>query len=437
MYPVPDQETEMILKSSPGLSPWYQGVGITGPVRGMATLGENIYAAIGENVYRISPVGVATLLGALQTKTGPVQIEVGRLQIAFCDAAKLYVYTMASQVFARVTALWFNPGTITFLDNYLVASTYGSDQWGISGINDFTAWNALQFATAEARPDKVLSVIADHRELMLLGEKTIEPWNNTGAADFTFSRISGSIMETGCGAAYSTARGDESFFWISDQGLVMRAAGYQPQIISTRYLERRIKNYERFDDAIGWCQIWNGHTWYVITFPTANETWIFDSATKLWHRRASFYKNGRYRGQCYTMANGKHFVGDYENPIIYELSDSVFADGAEELRRSVQSTTVEEEGAFIPHRELRLIFDMGRGLESGQGVDPLVTVRYSDDGGMKWSNDRQIPIGKIGEHERRATLFRLGASRQRIYETVLTDPVTEIIHGCYLNPKGA
>lgn len=321
------------------------------------------------------------------------------------------------------------------MDNYLIASQVDTDQWAICGVNDFTSWDALDFTTAESKPDKVLRILTDHREVFLFGTESTEVWANTGATDFPFERIQGAVMEVGIGAAASAAKGDNQVFWLDNLGMVRRAEQYTPQIISTAYLNRHIASFSTYADAIGWTQAWKGHTFYYLTFPTANETWIYDAATQLWHQRTSYVGEGRYRGNCYCRAYGKDLIGDYQYGTIYELSDTVYADNGQPMRRVVQSTTIESNGRLIPHREFLVELESGVGLVTGQGSDPMMMMRFSDTNGKEWSNEQWCTIGKIGEYNARCRFTRLGRARHRIYEIAYTDPTMEIIYAAHLNPK--
>lgn len=436
LYPVPDQEHGTILRSSPGLIPWHKSSPTNMPVRGLILWDDVLYAAIGNSLYSINTNAVGTLIGNFDSSEGTVLMEAGRNNLAVFAGYKIYVYTPSTGVFGIPSALWFAPSSIASIDNYLIASTRGSDQWAITGTNDFTSWDALDFATAEARPDKMLRVLADHREVFLFGEETVEPWENTGASDFTFGRIQGAMMEVGIGAPYSAAKGDNMVFWLDNFGMVRRAAQYTPQIISTHYLNRRIAGFTSYSDAIGWTQTWRGHTFYYLTFPTANETWVYDAATQIWHQRASYPDQGRYRGQCYCYAYGKHLVGDYANGIIYELSASEYEDNSEAMRRVVQSNSIEQDGKLLPHREFLVELEQGVGIATGQGEDPMLIMRFSDTNGKEWSNERWVSMGKIGEYKARCRYLRIGRSRHRIYEIALTDPVTETIYAAHINPSG-
>jgi hypothetical protein len=92
------------------------------------------------------------------------------------------------------------------------------------------------------------------------------------------------------------------------------------------------------------------------------------------------------------------------------------------LRRTAQHT-------------LQLDCESGVGLNLGQGSDPQVMLRFSDDGGHTWSNEHWKSMGKIGEYYKRVMWRRLGMTtklRDRVYEVSGTDPVKIAIMGAEL-----
>jgi len=75
------------------------------------------------------------------------------------------------------------------------------------------------------------------------------------------------------------------------------------------------------------------------------------------------------------------------------------------------------------------------GLNSGQGSDPEVMLRWSDDGGHTWSYEHWKKMGKIGQYGYRTLWRRLGMTtqiRDRVYEVSGTDPVRLYIMGAEL-----
>ncbi|AXI01429.1 hypothetical protein [Aquirhabdus parva] len=54
-------------------------------------------------------------------------------------------------------------------------------------------------------------------------------------------------------------------------------------------------------------------------------------------------------------------------------------------------------------------------------------VTWSDDHGNTWSNNRLLPLGKVGEYRKRVETRRMGSGRDRVYRVRCTDPVNIVI----------
>ena len=74
-------------------------------------------------------------------------------------------------------------------------------------------------------------------------------------------------------------------------------------------------------------------------------------------------------------------------------------------------------------RWLELIAETGVGLSSGQGSDPQVCLRVSDDLGRTWSNEKWRSLGAQGAYRTRVRWNRLGQARDRVFELSGSDPV--------------
>ena len=84
---------------------------------------------------------------------------------------------------------------------------------------------------------------------------------------------------------------------------------------------------------------------------------------------------------------------------------------------------------------LQLDCEAGVGLTTGQGSDPQVLLRWSDDGGHTWSNYHSRTMGQLGQYGQRVIWRRLGMTeklRDRVYEVTGTDPVKVVIMGAEL-----
>jgi hypothetical protein len=136
----------------------------------------------------------------------------------------------------------------------------------------------------------------------------------------------------GCIAAFSVAKLDNGIFWLGadarGRGIVYRANGYTAQRVSTHAVEWQIQQYGNLSDAIAYTYQQDGHSFYVLIFPSANTTWVFDVSTNLWHERAAFINGSftRHRSNCQMSFNNEIVVGDHELGNIYAFDLEVFSD---------------------------------------------------------------------------------------------------------------
>ena len=438
------------LQRAPGLN-FLQSIG-AGPIRGLwahQTNGSDFYVASGNEFYKVDGLTATPTLLGLITGTGPVSIADNGTQLFIACNPDGFIYNEATNVFAPITDPDF-PGAVTvaYLDGYFVFNEPNSQKIWTTQLLDGTSIDPLDFASAEGSPDGVVAVFTDHRELWVFGTDTTEVWYDAGQVDFPLTRIQGAFNELGCAAPYSIAKMDNQIYWLGQdargQGVVYRAAGYIGQRISTHAIEWQIQQYGNMTDATGYTYQQDGHSFYVLNFPSANTTWVFDVATGAWHERASF-ANGQFsRHRADNMCNfgGNIIVGDYENGNIYTFDLDLYSDNGEPqkwLRSWRALPTGQNNLSRTVQHGLQLDCETGVGLNDGQGNDPQVMLRWSDDGGHTWSNEHWKSMGKIGRSGYRTIWRRLGATmkiRDRVYEVSGTDPVRIYVMGAELLLSG-
>ena len=309
-----------------------------GPIRGMWKFGDYLYVASGGKLYRADGNFAVTELGLING-SGPVSMSDNGTQLFVACNPDAFIYNVSTGVFAQITDADF-PGAVTvgYLDGYFVFNEPDSQRFWVTSLNDGTAVDPLDFASAEGNPDNIVSLMVDHREVWLFGNNTIEVWYNAGAADFPLERIQGAFMETGCLAPYSVAKLDNSVFWLGSDargnGIVYRNNGYNAQRISTHAVEWQIQQYGVLNDAVGYSYQQDGHSFYVLTFPTAQATWVFDVATGAWHERAAWdgVQFRRHRSNCQANFAGQVLVGDWENGNVYAFDMTWHKDFVSEQR---------------------------------------------------------------------------------------------------------
>jgi hypothetical protein len=360
-----------------------------------------------------------------------------------------YIYNNTTNVFSLIADPDF-PGAVTvaYLDGYFVFNEPNSQKVWVTSILDGLSVDPLDFASAEGSPDLLTSLVVSNREVWLLGTNSIEVWYDAGTPDFPLARIQGASNEIGCAAPYSVAKADNSVFWLGSdtrgRGVIYRSNGYTGIRASNHSVEWQIQSYGNISDAVAYTYQQDGHTFYVINFPSAGKTWVYDITTQSWHERAG-WSNGdfvRHRSNCQMSFNNEIIVGDFENGNIYAFDMDVYTDNGA-IQKWLRSWRALPSGTNNLKRtaqhSLQLNCETGVGLNLGQGSDPEVMMRWSDDGGHTYSSEHWTKMGRIGAFGYRAFWRRLGMTlklRDRVYEVSGTDPVKIAIVGAELIVDG-
>jgi hypothetical protein len=309
----------------------------SGPIRGLWEHANSMYVVSGNTFYRVTSGYVVTALGAVAGSNLVTMADNGT-QIFIAADPYGYIYNTSTGVFGQIIDPDF-PGAsvVDYLDGYFVFIEPNSQRIWVTALLDGTSIDPLDFASAEGDPDNIVSMIVDHREVWLFGNNSTEVWYNAGLTDFPLVRIQGAFNELGCAARYSVAKMNNQVYWLGKdprgQGIVYVANGYQGQRVSTHAVEWQIQQYGAMSDAIGYTYQQDGHSFYVLVFPSAGKTWVYDAATGAWHERAGWDNNWtQYRGQAQVFFNNENLLGDYENGRIYAVDQDTYAYNGETQR---------------------------------------------------------------------------------------------------------
>jgi hypothetical protein len=420
----------------------------SGPIRGVWTYGGLLFVVSGTEFYRVNSSYTATKVGNIAGGTSVSMIDNGTQLFIACNGPS-FIYNLNTGVLVEITDTDFpGAGTVGFIDGYFVFNEPNSQRIWTTALLEGTSIDALDFASAEGSPDNVVAVIVDHREVWVFGTQTVEVWYNAGGESFPLARMQGAFNEIGCVAPYSIAKMDNGLFWLGSDargtGIVYRANGYKGDRISDHGMEWQIQRYDDLSDAIGYTYQQDGHSFYVLVFPSANATWVYDVATRSWHERAGWEAGRfiRHRGNCQAFFNEETVIGDFENGNLYAFDLEVYSDDGD-IQRWLRSWRALPTGTNNLNRttqhSLQIDMEAGVGVLSGQGEDPEILLRWSDDGGHRWDGSQRSKIGKMGEYGTEVTFRRLGMTdklRDRVYEISGTDPVKIAIMGAELRLSG-
>lgn len=416
--------------------------------RGSHSAGGYLWTVYGNTVYRLDSAYSATSVGVLPNSTGAVELQDNGTSLIVAHQHGWHAVTLADSAFASVADAP-TMSDVSFIDNYLVgANADGTYQW--ANLNSTTI-DALNFASAEGSPDRIIRTLADHRELWLFGTQSVEVAVVTSDPDLPFTRTS--YIEQGILAPKSAAKEDNSVFWLGandkGKGVVFVAEGYIPRRISTFAIEQAIATYASPELATAYTYQQDGHHFYVLCF--AEATWVYDINTQLWHQRA--YRSPasglleRHRGQAHAFYRGLHLVGDHTDGRLYALDLKTLTDDGDPIYRERTWHQSDAENRWITFHRGELIADMGVGTDGGHfaedfpletedgedmdteggepvlleesigisdpDADPMVWLSWSNNGGRTWSSEYARSVGRIGEFNKRAIWRRMGRARTR------------------------
>lgn len=398
-----------------------------GPIRGGYVIRGVLYVVSGTTAYRVSRTGTATSLGTVPG-SGLVTIRGDETNVVFL--ADRVMYRWNGSTFSTVTDQ-DAPRTdwLENLDGYYIGSDVNTGTFKISSNRDPSTWAALDFASAEAYPDDIVTGIVDHKELLLFGTESGEGFYNSGNADFPLERVPSAQWEIGISGVHAVAKYDNAVAFVGNDFVVYRLNGYIPQRISEHSIESRLKTATDKDFRLmSWTEA--GHKFLGLT--CADFTFVYDVATQLWHERQS-HGYAFWRPRFVVNAYNKLWVGDLLSNKLGELTGSVVTEWGNVLRSSATCPPITDDNKSTIHDRLELIFENGVGDLTE--TNPQVMLRFSDDRGRTWSSEKWRKLGGQGQYKARQAWHMLGQARGRIYEWAVSSAVRRTLIGATLETE--
>jgi len=441
-------------KDSPTPVTHYQRPGfrklVSGPqaavVRGLYRASNgNGYCVIGNRVFFISPGFFLTQIGALVSpNNNPVSFIDNGIDILLVDSSPVgYQIQMSNNAFSQIvdsTGTFVGATRVDYIDTFVLWNLPNTVNFGSTHSNSLI-FDPLYTAGKVGYPDPLVTLMVNHDQILLIGQLKGEIWYDAGGALFPFAKLPGAYIEHGCAAPYSIAYQDIAVYWLSSdlqgQGVVVRQRGYSNERISNHALEYAIQQMAAngsITDAIGYTYQQGGHVFYVLIFPSGNETWVFDESTQDWHQRAWTDQAGnlnRDRSNCHAFIYGTNVVGDWQNGTLYALDPNYYTDQVSGdngpisyirgfphivAGRTSQGQMVLANGLELVFRSFMLDLECGNGPADLNGNPPQVGLRWSDTRGKTWGNTILQSAGATGHYLTRPTWKGLGLARDRVFE---------------------
>lgn len=432
--------TRVAIYGTPGLT-LFLNQGDT-PWRGLHPFPGNsmLYGVHRGTFYSISNAALVTSLGMLNTTSGRVDIDDDGTRISVVDGSDVYVYntsTPATPIAEVVDAdRPTSPNTCIVQAGRLITDENLTGRFKGSGAYAPTAWDGLDFATAESKPDHIIRVLNARGTLILMGSYTTEFWTNVGGSGFPYAPIIGAGSETGLASRWSVGKllGTYAFLAKNREGQVFVGLlnGYRIERISNFELDDIINKYSTVSNATGFGYVIGGHPMYQLNFPSVGKSWLYDASTKYWSE-VRYGADARHRAEICVDFINQTIVSDYENGNLYRIDPDAYTDNGDLIHTILRGRHISSRKKTVKLSSLELGIEAGVGTVTGQGSNPVAGLRLSKDGGHSFGTQTFAPMGAVGEYRKRCIWRRLGIGRDIVPEITITDPVKRVITDAVLN----
>lgn len=420
----------VVLYPTPGFSTFANLA--TTPIRGMLSSNGRLFVVAGTTFYEVLSNGTSYAYGTVANDTLPATIssngDAGH-QLWITSGGSGYIFDLLTNAFSAAVRTDANFGA--FLDGYFISLDTSESKFYISALENGLTWDETDVAQRSTTPDRWVSMAVSHGRIYLFGRQRTDIWYNSGASPFPFvPDQSAGAIEIGIAAAHSATILDNTIFFLGESeqgsGIVWRFDGYTPVRISNHAVEYAIQGYTTISDAVAFAYQDSGHAYYVLSFPTAGATWVYDCATNLWHERAHWNQEAEtwsvWAPRFHAYAFGKHLVGDGASEKLWEMSRAYHTDAdGTPIRRMRQAPHLINDHRYLFFHSAELLLEPGIGTVSI--VEPQVGLQWSDDSGHTWSAIRWVSAGVAGAYKTRVIWRRLGRARDRIFRVVVEDGV--------------
>lgn len=418
----------------------------TGPYRGAILVNSATLCVVsGTGVYLVDTSWNVVPVGTIQSINTPVSMITNGRQTNIFDGSKGYLVT--GNTMAVMSLPFSNPTYATYQDGFGLVLQGNSNKCYQSNPGDLSVYDALSFTSFDAQPDNAVSLATLNEQIWAIKTTNTEIWADAGSSGFAFQRVSGTLIERGSAATFSLAKVGDYLIMVSrnlaGQGEVVLGTPYTWTRISTHALEAEMASWPMLSDIVAFSYQQDGHTFYQMTSPSGNATWVYDLTTSqeikipCWHRRAAFLNGAfnRHWANVGVFFNGVTVVGDYLTGNLYAYNLDTATDNGSQ-RKWLRMWRALPQPSRTPVRFPSLTIDMETGAQVPDGTDPQVMLRWTDDGGHTFSNEHWHGAGKTGKTAKRVKFTRLGSTRRnsgldRYFELSSTDPFKVALLGAY------
>lgn len=429
---------------------------------------------VGLNVYQVGPGFAQTLIGSLTVpNTVPSAVSDNGTEAFMVDGTPVgYTWNIADgSGFAQIidpTGTFIGGTHVGYIDTFLLWNLIGTREFGSTYSNEIV-FDPTWVAAKTAYPDILQTLYINRHNIILLGLEKSEFWYDAGGTLFPFASLPGAFIEWGIQAPRSIASSDISCFWLAQSavgaGLVVRQRGYDTKVVSNYAISYAIQQMTRngadISDAIGYSYTRDGHIFYVLTFVSGDQTWVYDDSIgdpeTAWHQEGFTDHNGvlhRTRGTSQAFINGLNVTQDWQNGTLYEVDPDYYFDDVDEgdgrgpWAHSISCTRTfpqillsigpngqpqYADGQTMRIKHFIADIENGNAALNIDGTPPKVGLRLSFDRGKTFGETILHEMGTPGHYESTQKWGPLGIGRWPVLELNYSIPGATALNGGWID----
>jgi hypothetical protein len=426
---VPSGKNQFVLKSFPGQSLF--GSAPDGTDRGATQMAEVEYRVVGQTLYEVASTGVHTAKGTIGGSDRCIFSNDG-VNLFIVAGTTVYQYDGATVTIVTDVNI-AGSKSVTFINNQFI---YTKDTLStVSDVGDGASASGLNSIGAESSPDDLVRDYVFDQVIYRCGLRTIEAWYNPGVGSPPIARLDGREIAVGLGAIHAITNTKDGMYWLGNDRRIYRTRGGVEEQVSSAAISNATEGYSDVSDSFMDSFVLQGRTFIVISFPSENKTWclIEELGTDGWFELSADLLGGRYNINSFVTVYGEVLLGHETNGNLYKLDIDDFTLGGETMQRrrvmaSISGENINQRGKRLQMSRFELIMEMGTGLITGQGENPLIMIEASYDGGKSWTTGTWMRVGRLGETNIRAEWFNLTSFYDLIIRITTTDPVDYSIY---------
>lgn len=306
------------------------------------------------------------------------------------------------------------------------ATTRGRIAYSGVGSASNEVFDALNFVTAEARPDSIEGLFGNSNELFAFGERSLQVFTPDASTILQPQRA----LSNGCAAGYSIIEGDGVFHWLDDRRRLVSGDGRSAEEISAT-IAKTLDGIDVVSDCFGFRWIADQYDVLTWVFPSDGRTFAAQAGGgwAQWH--------GWTTGNGYTLFPAKsHFFWPEQNVHLVGLEDGTIAkldtDAHDDLGGIIKA---EARTGFVSHdtsaykhcESIRFFFRRGHAASGAAAAQVLLSWR---DTLGDFCTPIRMNLGVQADYVFTVEKRSLGTYRSRQWKLEFTDAVDFVLARC-------